>query len=303
MRVQSPLIKPVSAGRQRSLANIELARLAGAVDDMRKGEAPRVTAAIMKIAGIDLEVFEAGREHANHGSGLLYLPSGQGYDPWQSFAAQLAAQRRLIAPSHPGFGKSSLPDWLDSIDDIAHLYLELVDRLDLGEIDLVGSSIGGWIAAEMASKVPKRFRRVVLIGPAGVKVGTADKLDIPDLFAMPQEQVNKLLYCDPAAMTPDLTKLSEGELAVVFRNRETLALLAWEPWMHNPKLRYRLHRIAAPALFVRGDSDGLISAEYLAAYARLLPNARTLTIAAAGHLPHLEQPQALAAAINKFLET
>jgi pimeloyl-ACP methyl ester carboxylesterase len=262
-----------------------------------------VNATIMKLAGVDLELFEAGDEHGNHGRGVLFLHSGQGYDPWQRFAAQLAAQRRLIAPSHPGFGKSSLPDWLDSVDDIAHLYLELMDRLDLDEVDLVGCSVGGWIAAEMASKTPERFRHLVLIGPAGVKVGTAEKLDIPDVFAMPQEQVGKLLYHDPAAMTPDLAKLSDEELGIVFRNRESLALLVWEPWMHNPKLKHRLHRIAAPALFVRGASDGLISAEYLAAYARLLPNARTQTIAAAGHLPHLEQPQALAAAIGKFLET
>jgi pimeloyl-ACP methyl ester carboxylesterase len=88
----------------------------------------------------------------------------------------------------------------------------------------------------------------------------------------------------------------------VFRNRESLALLTWEPWMHNPKLKHRLHRVKAPALLLRGESDGVISAEYLAAYARLLPNATTRTIAAAGHLPHLEAPQALASAIFEFLE-
>ena len=89
----------------------------------------------------------------------------------------------------------------------------------------------------------------------------------------------------------------------MFRNRETLALLTWEPWMHNPKLKHRLHRIGAPALFVRGASDGLVSAEYLEAYARLLPDARTLTIPAAGHAPHLEAPQALASAVLGFLES
>lgn len=263
---------------------------------MREGDAT-LDANKMRVAGIDLEVFEAG-----HGRPLLFLHSGQGYDPWQGFAAQLASKRRLIAPSHPGFGKSSLPDWLDSIDDIAYLYLELLDRLDLAEAEIVGCSIGGWIAAEMASKNPERISRLVLIGPPGVKVGSPDKLDIPDLFAMPQDEVNKLIYHDPAGMAPDLTKIPDDELAIVFRNRESLALLTWEPWMHNPKLRHRLHRVKAPLLFVRGENDGLISAEYLAAYARLLPNATTLTIAGAGHLPHLEQPQALAVAIFKFLE-
>jgi pimeloyl-ACP methyl ester carboxylesterase len=259
-----------------------------------------VNATTMKIAGVDLELFE--NTGTNHGRAVLFLHSGQGYDPWQAFAGELAGQRRLIAPSHPGFGKSALPDWLDSIDDIAYLYLELLDRLALDEVDVVGCSIGGWIAAEMASKAPQRFHRLVLIGPAGVKVGAADKLDIPDLFAMPQDEVLKLVYRDPARMMPDLSKLPDDELATVFRNREALALLVWEPWMHNTKLKRRLHRIEAPTLFVRGDSDGLISADYLDAYAKLLPNARTLTIAQAGHLPHLEQPQALASAIRAFWE-
>jgi pimeloyl-ACP methyl ester carboxylesterase len=275
-------------------SNVDNERSGG--DDAER-EAFRVNATTIKIADIDLELFEAGA-----GPPLLFLHSGQGYDPWQSFASALAAKRRVIAPSHPGFGKSTLPFWLDSIDDIVHVYLELLDRVGSDQVDLVACSVGGWIAAEVATKVPQRFRRLVLVGPAGVKLGPSDRLDIPDLFAQPQADIDKLLYHDPARMTPDLAKLAEGELATVFRNREALALLVWEPWMHNPKLTHRLHRVAAPALFVRGASDGVISADYLEGYAKLLPNARTLTIADAGHLPHLEQPEALTAAINTFLE-
>ena len=102
-------------------------------------------------------------------------------------------------------------------------------------------------------------------------------------------------------MKPDVAKMSDDELTVMFRARETLALLTWEPWMHNPKLKHRLHRIAAPTLFIRGESDGLVSQSYLDAYARLLPNARIETIEAAGHVPQLEQPAAFAAAVLKFL--
>ena len=94
----------------------------------------------------------------------------------------------------------------------------------------------------------------------------------------------------------------EQQLAIAVRNRETLALLVWEPYMHNPKLRNRLHRVTAPTLFLRGESDGLVSAEYLAAYARLLPNARTDTIAAAGHSPHVEQPDDFVRKVLAFLE-
>jgi pimeloyl-ACP methyl ester carboxylesterase len=194
-----------------------------------------------------------------------------------------------------------LPDWLDSVDDIAHLYLELLDRLNLDTVDLVGCSIGGWIAAEMATKTPQRVRRLVMVAPVGIKTGPSDQLDIPDIFAMPEAELAKLLYHDPARMQVDRTKMSDAELSIMFRNRETLALLTWEPWMHNPKLKRRLHRIAAPALFIRGESDGLVSQPYLEAYARLLPNARTRTIAAAGHVPQREQPAAFAAAVLEFL--
>ena len=110
----------------------------------------------------------------------------------------------MIAPSHPGFGKSDLPDWLDSVEDIAHVYLELMDRLGLDEVDLLGCSVGGWIAADMATKTPERVKRLVLVGPVGVKVGPPDKLDIPDIFAMPQDKLNRLLYHDADKSRPDL---------------------------------------------------------------------------------------------------
>jgi pimeloyl-ACP methyl ester carboxylesterase len=250
----------------------------------------------VKVADVDLELFEAGQ-----GSPVLFLHGASGFDPGQPFIAPLSAKHRLIAPSHPGFGKSSLPEWLDSIDDIAYIYLELLDTLGLGQVDIIGCSIGGWTAAEMATKSPERVRRLIMVGPVGVKTGSADKLDIPDIFAMPQADVQKLLFHDPVRMAPDTGKMSDDELAVMFRNRETLALLVWEPWMHNTKLKHRLHRVKAPALFVRGASDGLVSDAYLKAYADLLPHARTLTIPAAGHAPHLEQPEAFASAVLEFL--
>jgi pimeloyl-ACP methyl ester carboxylesterase len=254
----------------------------------------------LKLADVELELFDTGQGSARTRP-VLFLHGGGGFNPQQPFVAPLSETCRFIAPAHPGFGKSSLPDWLDSIDDIAHLYLELMDILKLDRIDLVGCSIGGWIAAEMATKSPERFRRIVLSGPVGIKVGPPDKLDIPDIFAMPESDVLKLTYHDLERMKPDTTKMSEDELAAMFRARETLALLTWEPWMHNPKLRRRLHRVVAPALFIRGESDGLVSQSYLDAYARMLPDARTLTIKAAGHVPQLEQPTAFAAAVLEFL--
>jgi pimeloyl-ACP methyl ester carboxylesterase len=250
----------------------------------------------LSVSGAEIELFEGG-----HGAPLLFLHSGQGVTAGDPFLALLARERRVIAPSHPGFGKSSLPDWVDSVDDLAHIYLELMDRLGLDKIDVIACSIGGWIAAEIATKVPDRIRRLVMIGPVGVKVGTPDKLDIPDVFAMPQDRFAKLVFHDPEKHRPDLKTLPDEAIVAMARNRETLALIAWEPYMHNPKLKHRLHRVTAPALFMRGESDGLVSGEYLKKYAALLPNARIETIPQAGHGPQVEQPQAVLAKTLAFL--
>ena len=226
--------------------------------------AEATAANMIAIAGIELEMLARGA-----GAPILYLHGGAGIAPDATFIDLLARRRRVFAPSHPGFGKSSLPDWLDSVDDIAHVYIELLDRLALRRTDVVGLSLGGWIAAELATKVPERIDRLVLIAPVGVKTGRPDQLDIPDIFA---------------------------------RNRETLALLTWEPYMHNPKLKHRLHWVNVPTLFLRGASDGIVSAEYLERYAALIPKARSDTIDEAGHLPQVEQPDTTAAKVLHFLE-
>jgi len=251
----------------------------------------------IRIAGAELEVFQSGE-----GPPILFLHNGGGFDPESRFVPLLTARHRLIAPSHPGFGRSSLPEWIDSCDDIAYVHLELMDRLRLDQVDVIGCSIGGWIAAELATKSPERVRRLVLVCPEGVKVGPPERLDIPDIYALPHEELEQISYHDPARMQIDPAQFSDEQLAILVRNRETTALLVWEPYMHNPKLRHRLHRITAPTLFLRGESDGLVSADYLEAYGRLLPNARLETIAAAGHSPHLEQPEAFARTVLQFME-
>ena len=248
------------------------------------------------IAGCDLEVHEAGS-----GAPLLYLHPGGGLRANDPALAEIARTRRVIAPSHPGFGRSALPDWIDSIDDVAHIYLELMDHYGLQKTDVLGCSIGGWITLEMATKTPERFSKIALMAPVGVKTGPADTLDIPDIFTMSPADVPKIMFHDPAKFPFDPSKMSDEDLSIHVRNRETLALYVWEPYMHNPKLPHRLHRIKAPVLFLRGESDGLVSAKYMDAYAKLVPGAQVLTIAQAGHALQNEQPAAFAKAVLDFL--
>jgi pimeloyl-ACP methyl ester carboxylesterase len=252
--------------------------------------------AMIELAGVSLELWEDGE-----GRNLLFLHGAGGFRADHPFLALLGRHRRVAAPSHPGFGLSSLPDWIDRPEDIAHIYLGLLERIGAGPIDLIACSLGGWIGAELVSMVPEKFARLVFVAPVGVKLGSRDTLDIPDIFALPATTIEKLLYHEPERFRPDPAKMTDQDLAIMLRNRETTALLTWEPYMHNPKLRHRLRRVTNPALFLRGEHDGLISADYMDGYAKLLPNARTLTLADAGHVPQVEQPEAFVSAALAFL--
>jgi pimeloyl-ACP methyl ester carboxylesterase len=248
------------------------------------------------LAGTSIDLWQSGE-----GPPLLFLHGAGGFRPDHPFLGLLGEHRRISAPSHPGFGTSSLPEWIDRPEDIAHIYLNLLDRVAPGPIDLIACSLGGWIGAELTSMVPERFRRLIFVAPVGVKLGSRDKLDIPDIFALPATTIEKMLYHEPERYRPDPAKMTDQELSVMLRNRETTALLTWEPYMHNPKLRHRLRRVSNPTLFLRGEHDGLISADYMSGYAKLLPNARTMTLPNAGHVPQVEQPEAFVSAALAFL--
>lgn len=249
----------------------------------------------LQFGDIELELHQGGS-----GPPLLFLHGGSGPCPSAPFLAMLARRFRVIAPSHPGFGGSSLPIWIDSIDDYAHLYLELIDRLAITGVTLVGHSIGGWTAAELATKSTHDISKLVLIGPVGIKVGPIDKLDIPDIYVMSREQLEKLLFADPGRWRPDPSKMTDTDLLSQARDQQTLALVTWEPYMHNPKLKHRLHTIDCPTLLIRGAQDGLVSKDYAAAYAGLIPGAQLVDMEDAGHSPQIEQADRFVAEIERF---
>ena len=124
------------------------------------------TESFVEIAGIRLEVIRMGR-----GRPLLLLHSEEALECDAPFLDDLAVDREVIIPSPPGFGRSQRPDWVSAPDDIAYVYLELIDRLGLRGIDVLGCSLGGWIALEMATKEPGAFSRMALVAPYGAKFG------------------------------------------------------------------------------------------------------------------------------------
>jgi pimeloyl-ACP methyl ester carboxylesterase len=249
------------------------------------------------VAGVSLEIAELGQ-----GDPIVFLHGASGVQSNRDCLHLLARSARVIAPSHPGFGRSALPDWLDSVEDIAHVYIAMLDQFGIRKTDIIGCSLGGWIAAEMMTKTPALIGNAVLVGPVGVKTGPSDKLDIPDVFALSPDELDQHIYHSPAERRMDAAKLSDEELAIVYRNRETFALLAWEPYMHNPKLKHRLAAANARTLFVRGESDRLVSAEYLDRYARLVRGSETITLPQSGHLPQIERPEIFVATVSKFLQ-
>jgi pimeloyl-ACP methyl ester carboxylesterase len=244
-----------------------------------------------KVADIDLELFESGQ-----GSPVLFLHGGEGFDERQPFVAPLAAKHRLIAPSHPGFGKSSLPEWLDSVDDIAHIYLELLDTLGLDKVDVIGCSIGGWIAAEMATREHTRITGVILIDAVGISV---DDIDIADFFALNPNELAQRTFHNPSLM-PDPATLPADAQQMLKANGAAIAAYAKRPYMHDPKLRRRLRLVQQPVLTLWGESDQIAPPAYGRAYAESFPNARFESIPQAGHLPQIERPDATLAHIRRF---
>ncbi len=248
------------------------------------------------INGLQIEVLTRGR-----GAPLLFLHPEIGLDPAAPVVDKLAAGRQLIAPSHPGFGRSDVTRTLTTIDDLAYFYLDLIDELDLREVALVGVSLGAWIAAEIAIKSTARLTHLVLAGAVGIKVGDRETRDIPDIFAMTDAQYLETVYADPAAAKVDYTTRPDAELKIVARNREATARYGWSPYMHDPKLKGRLHRIRIPTLFLWGDEDRMTKPEYGRAYAASVPGARFELIERAGHFPHIEQPEAFARRVLAFV--
>jgi pimeloyl-ACP methyl ester carboxylesterase len=244
---------------------------------------------------VELEVHRGGS-----GPSLLFLHGSGGVHPGAPVFNLLTRHFSVTAPVHPGFGTSSLPFWMDSVDDFVHVHLELMEKLDLRDVILVGTFLGGWVAADLATKNRSRIAKIVLVSPVGIKVGPRDQLDIPDIFARSMKDVDALKYADPAryGFTPE--GKSDEELRTMARNRETLALVSWDPYMHNPKLKHRLHVIDRPTLFLRGEADRLVSQAYVEAYAGLIPGSRVETIPGAGHTPPVEQPEDFVARILRF---
>jgi pimeloyl-ACP methyl ester carboxylesterase len=247
------------------------------------------------VSGVNLKVEEKGQ-----GRPVLFLHPGEGLQADRPWFDALAENHRVIAPHHPGFGGSALPDWVGTVDDLAYLYLDLAAQLQLEDAVLAGACFGGWVAAEMAVRNTARFAGLLLTAPLGIKAGGVLDRDIIDMHAISRAEFMRLAWADPAKGEIDYTKLPDTELAGVARGREALVVFGWKPYMHNPRLKRWLHRIDIPTHLIWGEQDGIVATSYGEAWKAEIPGAIIETTPNAGHYPHWEQPEAFAACVRGF---
>jgi pimeloyl-ACP methyl ester carboxylesterase len=250
----------------------------------------------MAVRGMELEIVRRGA-----GRPVLLLHGMQNFDPHAPFLARLAEQAEVIAPSHPGFGRSPRPDGFETIYDLARLYLDLLEALPHDKVTLVGFSFGGWLASEIAAMCCHRIDRLVLVDALGIKLGDRETADILDVFNTSPAEVQQRSWHDPARWSPDYDAMTDAQLVVRARNWDALSLYGWHPYMYNPRLAYWLRRIDVPTLVLWGAADGIVSPDYGRAYAGLIPGARFALIEPAGHHTEIEQPEVFASRVLEFL--
>lgn len=246
------------------------------------------------LGTVPLTVHEQGS-----GRPFLLLHGGAGPQSVLGFAGRLASELgvRVLTPVHPGFAGTARPDALDGARGLAATYAALVEHLDLTDLSVVGNSIGGWVAAELAAltsteptgRARSRWRDLTLVGAVGLEV--PGHLPV-DFFALTLDEVADLSYHEPDRFRLDPATLPPAVRDAMPGNRAAL-LVYGGTTMTDPSLADRLPAIAVPTTVVSGTADRIVDAEVGRTYAALIPGARFVLLPETGHLPQLETPDAL----------
>jgi len=252
----------------------------------------------LRVGQTDLLVVKGGS-----GKPLLVLHDELGHPGWLKWHAALARSRTLIIPLHPGYGKTPAPDWIRSIRDVAGLYSIMLRQQKLLPVDVIGFSLGGWIAAEMAAGNPDQFRRMVLVAPFGIRPVEGELQDIFQMMAPDQLRASVL----DSEKTPEFTALFGGIGPEQFElwedARAQTARLAWQPYMHNPSLNHLLEAVdTLPTLLVWGKQDRVVPLNAGQIYNKSIKDSKLLVFDQCGHRPEIEKSAEFIKEVQSFLD-
>lgn len=246
---------------------------------------------------------DGGRVHllrGGTGEPVLFLHAAGGAGTWLPFHGMLAARGfEVIAPDHPGFGKSDEFPEVEVIDDLVFHYLDVLDALGLDRPHVVGGSFGGWIAAELALYLPHRIGSLTLLSAAGLRL---PEHPVTDLFLLPPARLPEVLFHNPPPPPPATDGPPDLDAIIAaYREATALARFTWVPFMSDPKLERRLHRITAPTLVVAPSDDRVIPVEHARRYAERIPNSTYAEVPDCGHAMYFERPEEFTARVAAFL--
>jgi len=236
---------------------------------------------------------------AGSGRPALILHGGGGPFTVAGIAEHLSSTMHTFLPTHPGWNGTGRPSDLAGIQDLARMYLAFLEAEHLSDVLVIGSSLGGWIGAEMARQDDqRRIGGLVLIDAVGIEVAGEP---IRDFFALNAREVAEYSYHDAERFYVDPSSLAPEQLAGRQANMATMHAVAGQPYMHSPELLGQLKAVELPVLVLWGESDRIVTPAYGRAYAQAFGNAQFELIEKAGHLPQLEQPAATLARIDAHI--
>lgn len=255
-------------------------------------------AEIVQAAGGPVQLVKGGQ-----GEPLLIFHDEIGDHGWLGYRETLAQDYTLHIPSHSGFGGTNRQEWIMNMRDLAGWYLEVLDDLGLDQVNAMGFSLGGWLAAEIATMCPHIFKKLVLVAPTGIRPPTGE---IFDMFLVVAKQFITAGFLDPenvpefAAVCPD--EPTPEQVDTWEEARVEASRFGWRPYMHYPGLPNLLHRIKSlPTLIVWGRQDGIVPLSAGQVYHESIKSSRLTVIDDCGHRPEVEKPAEFIRVVKEFL--
>ena len=245
------------------------------------------------IGTVDLTFTESGK-----GQPVVVLHGGAGpmsVTPWGELLARMKPAR-VVMPTHPGFMATPRPDSLKDVRGLARVYAALIRELKLENATIIGNSIGGWIAAELALLAPTLVHKLVLVNATGIEVPDHP---VADVFSLSMAELSQLSYHNPQRFRIDPSKFTPEQTAMLATNRA--ALKVYGGGGVDTGLRARLRTLTQPVLVVWGEADRIVDSDYGRAYAQAMPNARFQLLSGAGHVPQIETPELLVETLWPFI--